>query len=100
LLPKLRPGGFLFADDTLVDTQAPPGAARIGVPATRVAERGGNRLGAGMVMLGAFVGWTGLVALDEVAAAMRAALPPHRAKMADANAALLDAGAAWARGAA
>jgi len=28
---------------------------------------------------------------------MCAALPSHRAKMADANAALLDAGAAWAR---
>ena len=97
LLPKIRPGGFLFADETLVDTLPPQGVTRIAVPATRIAERDGNRLGAGMVMLGAFVGWTTLVALDEVVAAMRAALPSHRAKMADANAALLDAGAAWAR---
>ena len=96
LLPKLRPGGFLFADDTLVDTQPPQGATRVDVPATRIAERDGNRLGAGMVMLGAFVGWTNLVALDDVVASMRAALPSHRAKMADANAALLDAGATWA----
>ena len=97
LLPKIRPGGFLFADETLVDTLPPQGVTRIAVPATRIAERDGSRLGAGMVMLGAFVGWTALVALDEVVAAMRAALPSHRAKMADANAALLDAGAAWAR---
>jgi len=48
-------------------------------------------------MLGAFVGWTGLVAFDQVVEAMRDALPPHRAKMANANAALLDAGATWAR---
>lgn len=96
LLPKIRPGGFLFADETLVDTQPPDGVTRIAVPATVIAERDGSRLGAGMVMLGAFVGWTALVALDEVVAAMRAALPSHRAKMADANAALLDAGAAWA----
>jgi Pyruvate/2-oxoacid:ferredoxin oxidoreductase gamma subunit len=96
LLPKLRPGGFLFADETLVDTLPPRGVTRLEVPATRIAERDGNRLGAGMVMLGAFVGWTNLVALDEIVAAMRAALPTHRAKMADANAALLDAGAAWA----
>ena len=97
LLPKLRPDGLLFADETLVDTLPPPGVTRIEVPATRIAERDGNRLGAGMVMLGAFVEWTELVALDEVTAAMRAALPPHRARMADANAALLDAGAMWAR---
>ena len=98
LLPKLRPDGFLFADETLVPTAPPRGVTRIEVPATRIAERDGNRLGTGMVMLGAFVGWTGLVALDEVVAAMHAALPSHRAKMADANAALLDAGATWARG--
>lgn len=97
LLRKLRPGGFLFADETLVDTPPPDGASRIDVPATRIAERDGNRLGAGMVMLGALVGWTELVGLDEVVAAMRAALPPHRARMADANAALLEAGATWAR---
>jgi 2-oxoglutarate ferredoxin oxidoreductase subunit gamma len=99
LLPKLRPGGVLFADDTLVDTPPPDGVTRIDVPATRLAERDGNRLGAGMVMLGGFVEWTRLVALDAVVAAMRAALPSHRAKMADANAALLDAGATWARAA-
>jgi Pyruvate/2-oxoacid:ferredoxin oxidoreductase gamma subunit len=97
LLPKLRPDGLLFADETLVPTAPPHGVTRIEVPATRIAERDGNRLGAGMVMLGAFVGWTKLVALDDVVASMRAALPSHRAKMADANAALLDAGARWAR---
>ena len=96
LLQKLRQGGLLFADETLVDTFPPRGVTRVEVPATRIAERDGDRLGAGMAMLGAFVGWTELVALDEVTAAMRAALPPHRAKMADANAALLAAGAAWA----
>src|SRR4029078_794193 len=51
LVPTRRPGGLLFADDTLVNTRPPEGAARIDVPATRIAERDGNRLGAGMVML-------------------------------------------------
>ena len=96
LLAKLRPGGLLFANETLVDV-ALDGRAVVPVPATRLAEESGNVMGAGMVMLGAFVGWTGLVALDEVVAAMRTALPSHRAKMADANAALLNAGATWAR---
>ena len=100
LLPKLRPGGFLFANETLVDVPPPRGVTNVAVPATHLAERAGNLMGAGMIMLGALVAHTGLVALDGVVAAMRAALPPHRARMADANAALLETGAAWARDAA
>ena len=46
-----------------------------------------------MVMLGAFVAHTAVVPLERVVAAMRAALPPHRTRMADANAALLARGA-------
>ena len=97
LLPKLRPGGLLFANETLVDAFPPSGVTNVAVPATRLAERAGNLMGAGMIMLGALVGHTRLVDFDGVVAAMRAALPPHRAKMADANAALLETGAAWAR---
>jgi Pyruvate/2-oxoacid:ferredoxin oxidoreductase gamma subunit len=97
LLPKLRPGGLLFANATLVDALPPRGVTNVAVPATELAERAGNPMGAGMVMLGALVAHTGLVALDGVVAAMRAALPPHRARTADANAALLATGAAWMR---
>jgi Pyruvate/2-oxoacid:ferredoxin oxidoreductase gamma subunit len=97
LLPKLRSGGFLFANETLVDVPPPAGVTHVAVPATRLAECAGNRMGAGMIMLGALVAQTGLVDLDGAVAAMRAALPPHRAQMADANAALLAAGATWAR---
>jgi Pyruvate/2-oxoacid:ferredoxin oxidoreductase gamma subunit len=100
LLKKVRAGGFLFANATLVDAIPPPGVTQVAVPATELAERRGNRLGAGMIMLGALVAHTGLVDFDGVVAAMRAALPSHRAAMADANAALLADGAAWAREAA
>jgi Pyruvate/2-oxoacid:ferredoxin oxidoreductase gamma subunit len=100
LLPKLRPGGLLFANETLVDVMPPPGVTNVAVPATRLAERAGNLMGAGMIMLGALVAHTGLVQLDGVVDAMRAALPPHRARMADANASLLATGATWAREAA
>jgi Pyruvate/2-oxoacid:ferredoxin oxidoreductase gamma subunit len=97
VLPKLRPGGLLFADATLVQVEPPPERVAIAVPATRLAEQAGNRMGAGMVMLGAFAGHTGVVELDTVVAAMRAALPAHRARMADANADLLRRGAEWTR---
>jgi len=92
LLAKLRPGGWLFANETLVDV-ALDGRAVVPVPATRLAEESGNVMGAGMVMLGAFVAHTALVPLERVVAAMRGALPPHRTRMADANAALLARGA-------
>lgn len=97
LLAKVRPGGLLFANATLVDAPAPAGVARVAVPATELAERRQNRLGAGMIMLGALVAHTGLVDFDGVVGAMRAALPSHRAAMADANATLLADGAAWVR---
>jgi Pyruvate/2-oxoacid:ferredoxin oxidoreductase gamma subunit len=93
LLAKLRPGGLFFANETLVATPAPDGVTRIPVPATQLAERAGNLVGAGMIMLGAFVAHTRLVRFDHVVEAMRAALPAHRARMADANEALLRLGA-------
>ena len=68
------------------------------MPATRLAEEAGNPMGAGMILLGAFVAHTRIVGLDRVIGAMRASLPPHRKKMADANAALLERGAAWLAG--
>jgi Pyruvate/2-oxoacid:ferredoxin oxidoreductase gamma subunit len=93
LLPKLRAGGTLYANETLVPPRAAP--ATVAVPATRLAEEAGASMGAGMIMLGAFVAHTGLAPLDRVVAAMRASLPSHRARQADANAALLARGAAW-----
>jgi Pyruvate/2-oxoacid:ferredoxin oxidoreductase gamma subunit len=48
LLPKLRPGGLFFADETLVDTRPPERVTRIAVPATRIAE-GRQPLGAGIM---------------------------------------------------
>jgi len=94
LLPKLRPGGLLFANETLVQVAPPARVTVVPVPATRLAEQG-NLMGAGMIMLGAFVAHTGVVPLGRAVAAMRAALPAHRTRMADANAALLERGAGW-----
>jgi Pyruvate/2-oxoacid:ferredoxin oxidoreductase gamma subunit len=97
VLPKLRPDGVLFLDDRI--TGAPPaGVAPVAVPATRLAVQAGNALGAAMIMLGAFVAHTRIVPAARVVDAMRAALPPHRARMADANAALLARGAEWTHG--
>jgi Pyruvate/2-oxoacid:ferredoxin oxidoreductase gamma subunit len=98
LLPRLRPGGVLFANETLVRAPARDDVSAVAVPATRLAEEAGNLMGAGMVMLGAFCARTGVMPVAAVVSAMRASLPAHRARMADANAAFLERGAAWARG--
>jgi len=97
LLPKLRSAGLLFANETLVQVTPPPRATAVPVPATRMAEQAGNLMGAGMIMLGAFVAHTAVASLERVVAAMRASLPAHRTRMADVNAALLERGADWAR---
>jgi 2-oxoglutarate ferredoxin oxidoreductase subunit gamma len=93
LAAKLRPDGQLFLNTTLVPKNPRPDVTSVEIPATRLAEQAGNIMGAGMIMLGAFVAHTQIVTLDSVVAAMRAALPPHRSRMADANAALLQRGA-------
>ena len=93
LAAKLRPGGLLFANDTLV-LRAPRDDVRmIGLPATRLAEQAGNIAGAGMVALGGFVAATGIVGFDALTEAMRAALPAHRRQRAEENARFLLLGA-------
>lgn len=98
LLPRLRPGGVLFLNTTLVPQTPERGDVNIvGLPATRLAEEAGNIMGAGMVALGAFAAATGIVPATEIVDAMRDSLPPHRQHLAEANVAYLAAGAGWAR---
>jgi 2-oxoglutarate ferredoxin oxidoreductase subunit gamma len=99
LARKLRPGGLIFANQTMV-TAAPRDDVRmVGLPATRLAEQAGNLAAASMVALGGFVAATGLVGFDNVVDAMRAALPPHRRQRADENVRFLTLGAEQMRGA-
>jgi Pyruvate/2-oxoacid:ferredoxin oxidoreductase gamma subunit len=96
LAPKLRPSGFLFANQTLVPASPRSDVAAIFVPATHLAEQAGSPIGASMVMLGAFAARTRLIALDSLVTAMRACLPAHRRRLADANCTLLQLGADFA----
>jgi Pyruvate/2-oxoacid:ferredoxin oxidoreductase gamma subunit len=97
LLPKLRPGGLLFVNTTLVSKPIERGDISIaGLPATRLAEEAGNIMGAGMVALGAFTEVTSIVPFQSLVAAMRETLPPHRQHLAAANEGYLAAGARYA----
>jgi 2-oxoglutarate ferredoxin oxidoreductase subunit gamma len=98
LAAKLRPGGLLFANQTLVRTAPRDDVQVIGLPATRLGEQAGNIAGASMIALGGFVAATGVVSFDTVVATMRAALPAHRQQRAEENARFLTMGAEHMRG--
>lgn len=61
--PSLKPGGVLLYENELVtlDERLPEGVTAYGIPATRLAEELGRRLVLNIVMVGFFVGATGLV---------------------------------------
>jgi Pyruvate/2-oxoacid:ferredoxin oxidoreductase gamma subunit len=94
---KLRPGGVLFVNSTLVTKVPRDDVQLINVPATKLAEQAGNLMGAGMIALGAFCAATQLVDHDALLAAMRDSLPPHRQHLAEKNVALLNQGTDFMR---
>ena len=96
LAPKVRPGGLLVRNATMV-IQRPgwDGVEDVAVPATDLAKSMGQPLGAGMIALGALVAATGIVAPPSLVDALAGVLPPHRQKHVAANRQCLERGAAW-----
>jgi 2-oxoglutarate ferredoxin oxidoreductase subunit gamma len=92
-LTKLRPGGLLFANETLVKAPPRDDIRLLGLPATRMAEQAGNLAGASMIALGGFVAATRVVDFDRLVTAMRESLPPHRRQRAEENVRFLTLGA-------
>jgi Pyruvate/2-oxoacid:ferredoxin oxidoreductase gamma subunit len=94
LAPKAERGGVLVFNATLMPQ--PPawdGVIPVAVPATEIAKREGQPMGAGMILLGALAAATGLAALASLQAALGDVLPPHRRALADANRRFLEVGA-------
>src|SRR4051794_10176947 len=82
---RLRPGGVVLVNTATFTRPVRADVATIRVAATELAAEAGNSMAASMVMLGAYCGATGIVALDALVAAMRASLPPYRVEHTDAN---------------
>jgi Pyruvate/2-oxoacid:ferredoxin oxidoreductase gamma subunit len=97
LAPKVRPGGVVVRNATIV-TRPPgwDGVRDVAVPATALATAMGQPLGASMIALGTLAAATGVVAVPSLVDALSAVLPPHRQKHVAANRACLERGAAWA----
>jgi 2-oxoglutarate ferredoxin oxidoreductase subunit gamma len=75
--PSLKPGGVLLYESDLVtlDERLPEGVTAYGIPATRLAEELGRRLVLNIVMVGFFVGVTGLVSPEAAERAVVHSVP-------------------------
>ena len=76
------PGGsVILANSSLIDVEAYEGPARlIPVPASRLADELGAPNAVNVVMLGAFLGLSGILPLAAMEIGMKAALPPRHHK--------------------
>jgi 2-oxoglutarate ferredoxin oxidoreductase subunit gamma len=92
-LERLRPDGLLLLNTSIVPDGMIAHAGRVvGLPVTSMARELGAAQSAGFVMLGAYIGLTGVVAPETLEQAMRRLLPPYRAHHGDANARAIGAG--------
>jgi Pyruvate/2-oxoacid:ferredoxin oxidoreductase gamma subunit len=86
IAPKVREGGLVVVNDITFETPLDEHRYRVvRVPATDIATELGNELGGSMVMVGAYVGITGLVGVDATVEAMRQSIPPYRTQHIAAN---------------
>ena len=68
----VRPGGFLLINTSLIDRRSDRDDIKIiEVPANAIAQELGNPRGANMVALGAYVGATGAVTLEQIETVVR-----------------------------
>jgi 2-oxoglutarate ferredoxin oxidoreductase subunit gamma len=87
---SLSPGGLLIWDTDLVQIQdLAPGWAAYHIPATRFAEKLGNKMMANIVMLGFFSAISDLVQLDSLRQAVLSSVP---ARTKEVNAKAFDRG--------
>jgi Pyruvate/2-oxoacid:ferredoxin oxidoreductase gamma subunit len=79
-IARLRPDALVLINSTVVTDPPPIDGIVLLVPATDLAAKGGNIIGASLVMLGAYVAVTGVVDLEAAIAAVAEALPSYRSQ--------------------
>jgi len=92
----VEPGGVILYNASLIST--PPrrdDVEVLAVPATGIADSLGSTLLANMVMLGAYLEWTEVMALEAARVALKDLV--KRSEMLQANLEALDAGARWTK---
>jgi 2-oxoglutarate ferredoxin oxidoreductase subunit gamma len=83
--PMLRPGGLLVINSSLINRDASRDDIRVlKVPANEIAQKLNNPRGANMVALGAYVGASGSVSLEEIEKVVRETFA-SKPKVVDSN---------------
>lgn len=92
--PKLRPGGVLFLNTSLVSTRSKrDDIETIEVPANEIAEELGNIKCANMVMLGAYVKKSGAIGIDALKKSVAKVYVRANEKVLEMNRQAIDRGA-------
>ncbi len=91
---RLRPGGVVVANSTVVEDLPVDGFRMFAVPAGELALEAGAAMSAGFVLLGAYAAVTAMVDVESLVVAMRELVPPYRTQHLAVNEAALRAGAA------
>ncbi|MFH0910232.1 MAG: 2-oxoacid:acceptor oxidoreductase family protein [Planctomycetota bacterium] len=95
LRDAIPPGCALLVNSSLVEAASLDGEVRlVRVPASRIADEIGLPNAVNMVMLGAFVGLTGIPSLETMEDALKAILPPRHHQSIPGNMAALEQGGA------
>ncbi len=77
-MPDVAPGGLVMVDDFFVNPMEKEGVRQLAIPGTASAvEEIGNKLAANFVMLGAMIGFTGMVVASEIVAAAGSLVNPR-----------------------
>lgn len=98
-IARLKSGGLLLYNSSLVNTISRDDVQKIAIPATDKAVAIGNERITNMVMLGAYVGLTQAVSLSALESALRKVLPERHHKYLPMNMQALEAGAELAKAA-
>jgi Pyruvate/2-oxoacid:ferredoxin oxidoreductase gamma subunit len=90
--PKVVDGGLVVVNDATFSAPLDDRYTVRRVPAAELAAAAGNELAASMVILGAYVGLTGLVGVDALLGGMRESVPAYRRQHLEVNERALHAG--------
>lgn len=98
--PKVREGGVIVVDRTMIDAEVGVGrddCLEVGVETRELARQAGSERAANLVMLGAYVGASGVVPDDAVERAIRNEFSGRKEKYADSSVEAFRAGLAVGR---
>lgn len=82
---RIRPGGVVVVNSSLVGDVDRDDCHVVGVPATQIATDNGAPMTAGYVLISAFAAVTSLVGVEAMVEAMRELVPPYRTQHLEAN---------------